>query len=157
VRCGSALIYVIGADRGFSPGRKYDEVYVERVTIEAEGEPLIQNKYVKIAGQTEVVRFSSSDLRVMTVDEKGNLAVKGPGDVIVTVAVGSAVVQLPYKVVALPLTAGMSQDEIIQKFGLPDEREKDSHEGLCDEAWRYHRFPGAVLCFGPLGLRLMGP
>jgi hypothetical protein len=157
VRCGSALLYVIGADPRFGRGRKYDYIYVEGVTIEDEGEPLIQNKYVKIAGQTEAVRFSSSDPRVMTVDEKGSLEVKGPGEAIVTVAVGSAVVQLPYKVIALPLTAGMSEDQIIQKFGLPDEREKASHEGLCDEAWRYHCFPGAVLCFGPLGLKLIGP
>jgi hypothetical protein len=121
---------------------------VPDVTIEAEGEPLIQNKYVKIAGQTEEVRFSSSDPRVLTVDEKGSLEVKGPGDAIVTVAIGAAAVQLPYRVVALPLKAVMSQDEIIKKFGLPDERRE-----VVGEEWRYHRFPGAVLWF--IGDRLL--
>lgn len=137
---------------------------VGTIYIAEDGKRIIQNRYLKIGDQTHEVRFSSSNPEVVMVDDKGTVSAKKAGRAVVTFQFGDEAVRIYYLVVMVPVHFGISQDQIIEKIGLPDRRTKtyvaafehDSLDGISYyggtdgntvEHWHYDQFPGAMLFF----------
>ncbi len=92
----------------------------------------VDNKYVKVAGATQTIRFRSSDSNVIAVDDGGSVDIAGPGDCVVTISLAGKTAAIPFKVVVLPLKTRMSKADVVSVMGLPDRR-TEAFFGVADE------------------------
>lgn len=144
-------------------------LFSSQLPIEFRGKLALENKYLKIGDQTKIVKFTSNNEDILTIDSDGTFRVKKPGNVIITISVDDNLVQIPLKVVEIPLTKEMTRDEVIEILGMPDKVNK-KHIGFADSAfvdgifysasrssisvehWIYKKYPSAILRFGYSGL-----
>lgn len=161
VHYGDNLFYLIGSG-------KHERYYgYGCVKVKKEQTLVYKNRHVKTkSGDTLLLEFSSSDGLFAPIDERGRITFRRSGDFLFFVRLGTEVVQIPIRVVLIPLNQGMTTEEIIAKLGLPD----TLHEGFLSwldsawvddihyyagdvygesyEHWLYEKFPKAVLRFG---------
>lgn len=160
VHYGDNLFYLIGS------GDQEEYCGYGRVAVESKEALVYENRYVKSkTGETLVLEFSSTDPELAPIDEEGTIAFRKPGDLIVAVAVADKAVQIPIRVALIPLNEGMTDEEVIERLGLPDARHEGhvpwldgtSVDGIYYYAsgvygtlyhhWLYPEFPKAVLRF----------
>ncbi|KAF3984315.1 MAG: hypothetical protein HFP81_02660 [Methylococcales symbiont of Hymedesmia sp. n. MRB-2018] len=149
---------------------KSDYLFYSELPVEFEGKLAIQNKYLKIDGQTKRVKFTSNDKNILTIDDGGKIKVKKLGNVVITISVDDNFTKIPIKIIDIPLTRGMTRDEVIATLGLADKVNKkyigwveskhvdgifyyaNNVNGISVEHWIYKEYPYAILRFGYSGL-----
>ena len=133
----------------------------DQLSVAIDSQPALENRYCKIAGETKVVTFKSSNDNVITCEANGTFNVWGPGDASVTIALSDGSVSIPFHIVQLPLMSDMTKDEVINILGMPDAaHEKFFPSGdigtvdgmICvgpDQVdhFIYKKYPGAILQF----------
>lgn len=97
----------------------------------------LDNRLFKLGQSVFSATFSSSDPKVVTVSDKGSLGVKAPGEVRISVAIGEASVEIPIRVVQLPLKAYSSKSAIATSLGFPDATAARSG----NELWYWAKYP----------------
>lgn len=170
IHFGDKILYVIknNPDSYF----KSDYLFSSQLPIEFRGKLAVQNKYLKIGDQTKIVKFVSNNENILTIDADGEFKVKEPGNVIITISVDDNFVQIPLKIIDIPLTKGMTRDRVIEILGMPDKVNKKyigwvesafvdgifyyantgDGSGISVEHWIYKKYPNAILRFGYSGL-----
>jgi hypothetical protein len=133
--------------------------------------------YFRVNGKAEKLTVRSSNEKVVSVRSYGDdygltMDAVGPGTANITVSLAGRSVNIPMKVVEIPIKGGgLSKDahtknEVIKILGLPDKREErfmswpDSGEvdgiyysthsdvyGVSIEHWKYDKYPGLVISF----------
>ncbi len=196
---GGPLIYIIGESPKEAKDRrettallhhvgKPDTDYVSnyrfssQLPVAIDGRRATENKYIKLDGATKVVKFASSDSRILKVgngpdgfaglaDEQGRISVADEGDVAVSVSVDDKTVTIQFHIVQLPIRADTSRDALIQLWGAPDKQtpprsvsypgeEIDSllytvlpgKPSLWVEHWLYKQYPEVILRMGHKGV-----
>jgi hypothetical protein len=132
------------------------------------GRILTQISAPKAKKARETITFTSDnpDILRFPSPEKGQYEILREGSVIVTAAVGSQSVRIPFHVVSLYIRNGITTKELYESLGPPDQEtkvvltypEQLTVDGLRYTAkaggptiirhWQYKRFPGAVLRIG---------
>jgi hypothetical protein len=164
VHYGGDILYVIKDDDGLSYGKYMPQVFGYPFPIEYKDELAIENKYLKIDGITKIVKFQSSDEEILTVADEGTYVIHKEGDVIVTVSIDENYVEIPMRIILLPLQVGMSREEMIISFGLADNVNKHlisyyeseiidgvfysaKSKRISVEHWLYNHLPEVVFTF----------
>lgn len=123
--------------------------------------------YFRVQEKAERLTCKSSDERVFSTSafsEAADVTAKLPGRANVIVSLAGKSVEIPLKVVQLPVTEATPVSELIEELGLPDSKirhfikwprtDKIDHirytptarqSIIAVEHWRYKQFPGAVL------------
>jgi len=170
VHFGDKMLYVIKNDPNsyFKPGY----LFSSQLPIEFRGKLAVQNKYLKIGDETKIVKCVSNKENILLIESDANFKVKKTGNVIITISVDDNFVQIPLKIIDIPLTIGMTRDKVIEILGMPDKVNKkyigwvenayvdgifyyantNDGSGISVEHWLYKKYPNAILRFGYSGL-----
>ncbi len=157
ILAGAETFYVwsnIGASGG-------PELYLQVTTP---GLPIVLGRYVKLGGETVEVRFDSSDPSIVFPMKSGRFTARSPGRVVLSVTIADARVDIPVRIVPLPIWAHAKVDDIIAALGLPDRLTKelipwpesrivdnvlyprrDEAKGWRVHHWMYDAYPGLVI------------
>lgn len=172
VHYGDKVLYVIRDNPDSYLSTYFDFLFFSQLPIEFKGNLALENKYLKIGDQTKIVKFASNNEDILTIDSDGTFKVKKPGNAIITISVDDNLVQVPLKIIDIPLTKGMTRDEVIEILGMPDKVNKkyigwaesafvdgifysanrNDGSGVSVEHWIYKKYPNAILRFGYSGL-----
>ena len=170
VHFGSRQIYLISSKTATkSPGSPTPQYSAScgsagKILVFAGDQPIDENRHLRNGKETTELLFSSTNRKVMTIDDRGSFQVVGPGVAIVTVSIGEQTVCIPFQVTELPLKEGMSADEVITALGPPDKRtisvvdpsQRGSRDGKTHHAgvqsltvlhWQYNKYPGLIFQF----------
>lgn len=112
---------------------RYRDIFIGKISVQFNDEDLVDDVYCKINGKTEMIHYSVSNSKVLTVSNHGDkealntggINLNSAGDCIVTLALAGKTLRLPIRVSKLPVYGGMPKDDFIKIMGLPDDKRTD--------------------------------
>jgi len=169
IHYGEQTLYVVDNDPNSYSKKNW--LFVAELPVEFDGNLAIENKYLKINGQTKSVIFRSLTPNILTMKEDGTLYVIKDGNGIIRVSVDNHSADIYLKIIKIPVRRGMKKEALIKKLGLPDKQtkrhigwaqsefvdgifyspESDQVYGMTVEHWQYERYQGVIFRISELG------
>lgn len=127
---------------------------------------IINNYLIEVNDNTEKIIYNSSNPDILDINKNGQFEIKDNGNVVIIVSLLDKKAYIPIKVIKLPLKEGMSEEEVIEILGMPDDitdtyiswPNSDFVDGIfyyrrndgCGRNilhWFYDEYPDAIIIF----------